>query len=196
MLPSGSITLRCQPGRLFCYRTGAKIHCSRAGANALAALCEMWHAPDREQIMTNHRKKVPPPSTAPAEAERIRPMLMLRNLAAHGYGSSIPGHIAQAMIDALPQGATSFEPPSDRRVAINQPPVTGGPTIAAVKDIGNLVREARRSRNLSQQAFADLAGVGRRFLSELENGKATLEFDKVLQVATAAGIDLLARKRG
>ena len=41
-----------------------------------------------------------------------------------------------------------------------------------------------------------MAGVGRRFISELENGKATLEIDKVLKVAAAAGIDFLARERG
>jgi len=49
--------------------------------------------------------------------------------------------------------------------------------------------------NLNQQQFADVAGVGRRFISELENGKATLEFDRVLQVSKAAGIDLYARQR-
>jgi y4mF family transcriptional regulator len=67
--------------------------------------------------------------------------------------------------------------------------------IASAHDLGQLVREARERRKLSQQAFADLAGVGRRFISELENGKATLEFDKVLQVASACGIDVQARPR-
>ncbi|CDZ55589.1 Hypothetical protein NGAL_HAMBI2427_62870 [Neorhizobium galegae bv. orientalis] len=61
------------------------------------------------------------------------------------------------------------------------------------EDLGRMVRHAREERRLSQQAFADLAGVGRRFLSELENGKTTLEFDKVLKVARAAGISLFAR---
>lgn len=65
----------------------------------------------------------------------------------------------------------------------------------STKDLGNMVRRLRESRKLSQQEFADLAGVGRRFLSELENGKPTLEFAKVLQVAQAAGISLLARDR-
>jgi y4mF family transcriptional regulator len=68
-------------------------------------------------------------------------------------------------------------------------------TIASTRDLGHLVREAREERGLSQQAFADLAGVGRRFISELENGKPTLELGKVLQVAAAAGIDVLARRR-
>ncbi len=61
--------------------------------------------------------------------------------------------------------------------------------------IGLLVRDARVAMALSQQSFADLAGVGRRFLSELENGKSTLEFGKVLQVCKAAGIDLFAKRR-
>ncbi|RSB60944.1 transcriptional regulator [Rhizobium pisi] len=65
----------------------------------------------------------------------------------------------------------------------------------STKDLGNMVRRLRESRKLSQQEFADLAGVGRRFLSELENGKPTLEFAKVLQVAQAAGISLLVRDR-
>lgn len=67
--------------------------------------------------------------------------------------------------------------------------------IVSASDLGRLVRRAREGRHLSQQSFADLAGVGRRFLSELENGKSTLELGKVLKVANAAGISLLARER-
>ncbi|CDN57702.1 Hypothetical protein RG1141_PA08700 (plasmid) [Neorhizobium galegae bv. officinalis bv. officinalis str. HAMBI 1141] len=63
------------------------------------------------------------------------------------------------------------------------------------EDLGRMVRRAREERRLTQQARADLAGVGRRFIPELENGKTTLEFDKVLKVARAAGISLFARER-
>lgn len=68
-------------------------------------------------------------------------------------------------------------------------------TIASPEDLGLLVRRAREKRGLSQQRFADLAGVGRRFVSELENGKATLELGKVLKVAHAVGLSLVARSR-
>jgi y4mF family transcriptional regulator len=61
--------------------------------------------------------------------------------------------------------------------------------------LGQLVRTTRESSGRSQAEFAALAGVGRRFLSELENGKPTLEIGKVLQVLSAAGIDIFARKR-
>ena len=67
--------------------------------------------------------------------------------------------------------------------------------ITSAADLGQRIRAARDAKGFSQQQFADLAGVGRRFLSELENGKPTLEFDKVVKVALAAGIDLFAVKR-
>ncbi|WP_074797913.1 helix-turn-helix transcriptional regulator [Devosia psychrophila] len=57
------------------------------------------------------------------------------------------------------------------------------------------VANARKGRGYSQQEFADLAGVGRRFLSELENGKPTAEIGKVLQVLTALGIDMQLKVR-
>jgi HTH-type transcriptional regulator/antitoxin HipB len=69
-----------------------------------------------------------------------------------------------------------------------------GNTITSPADLGRLVRAARKRRDFSQQQFADLAGVGRRFLSELENGKPTLELGKVLKVADTAGIALFARE--
>lgn len=66
--------------------------------------------------------------------------------------------------------------------------------IANASDLGTLVREARKTRGLSQQEFADLAGVGRRFVSDLESGKGTVEMDKALLVARSIGLVLMARK--
>lgn len=80
-----------------------------------------------------------------------------------------------------PQGHRS----SSQRVAVVQ----------AVQDLGRLVRERRVAMRLSQQEFADLSGVGRRFVSELEQGKPTLEIAKVLIAVAAAGIDLYAISR-
>ncbi|MER8760326.1 helix-turn-helix transcriptional regulator [Mesorhizobium sp. M0312] len=68
-----------------------------------------------------------------------------------------------------------------------------GVEVTSPEDLGLLIRRAREKRNLSQQRFADLAGVGRRFVSELENGKATLELGKVLKVTRAAGISIFVR---
>ncbi len=67
--------------------------------------------------------------------------------------------------------------------------------ITSAKDLGGQIKTARRTRKLSQEELADLAGVGRRFISELENGKPSLEFDKVILVAKALGIDVMAHRR-
>jgi len=72
---------------------------------------------------------------------------------------------------------------------------TSAVAINVAGDIGRLIREERKGRKLSQQAFADLVGVGRRFISELENGKPTLEFNRVIEVAASCGIDLFAQRR-
>jgi transcriptional regulator with XRE-family HTH domain len=42
---------------------------------------------------------------------------------------------------------------------------------------------------------AALCGVGYRFMSDLENGKATVQVGKVLQVLTALGLDVTIEAR-
>ena len=39
------------------------------------------------------------------------------------------------------------------------------------KDIGLIVKTKRKNKNLTQQELADICGVGRRFVSDLELGK-------------------------
>jgi len=67
--------------------------------------------------------------------------------------------------------------------------------IRTVSDLGPMIRNARKAMKLNQTQFAAHAGVGRRFVSELESGKSSLEFDKVIACALAAGIDISARSR-
>lgn len=62
--------------------------------------------------------------------------------------------------------------------------------IRSSEDLGQLVRAARMEMGLSQEAGALLAGVGPRFLSELERGKGTVQLAKVIQVTRAFGIRL------
>ena len=67
--------------------------------------------------------------------------------------------------------------------------------ITSVKNIGLLIKEKRKKINMTQKEAASIGGVGVRFLSELENGKPTLEIDKVLNVARIFGIDIEANNR-
>lgn len=52
----------------------------------------------------------------------------------------------------------------------------------AQSSIAEFVRFKRSQLGLTQQALADRAGVGLRFVRELEQGKVTLRLDKVNQV--------------
>ncbi len=57
-------------------------------------------------------------------------------------------------------------------------------------NIGAIVREARIAQGLRQDQLAAAAGVGIRFLVELEGGKPTVRLAKVLAVLDALGLRL------
>ena len=52
------------------------------------------------------------------------------------------------------------------------------------------VKEKRKQGNLTQPELAAKAGVGLRFIRDLEQGKATLKMDKVNQVLKLFGHEL------
>ncbi len=54
-------------------------------------------------------------------------------------------------------------------------------------ELGRIIRAARRAQGLRQDQLAGAAGVGVRFLSELERGKATARLGKALAVLAALG---------
>ena len=62
--------------------------------------------------------------------------------------------------------------------------------IASPTDIGDVVRRVRKAAGLRQDDLAGLAGVGTRFLIELEAGKPTMRLDKLLAVLAALGIGM------
>jgi HTH-type transcriptional regulator / antitoxin HipB len=55
------------------------------------------------------------------------------------------------------------------------------------------VRARRKHLKLRQQELADLAGVSERFVFALENGKPTVQLDKVLAVLNALGLHMELR---
>jgi len=53
--------------------------------------------------------------------------------------------------------------------------------------IGRIVRDARKTAGLRQDELAGAAGVGVRFIVDLEAGKPTAQLGKALQVLAALG---------
>ncbi len=61
-------------------------------------------------------------------------------------------------------------------------------------DIGALVRSVRKQQNLRQHELAGVAGVGLRFIVDLEAGKPTAQIGKALLVLQTLGcvVEILA----
>lgn len=67
--------------------------------------------------------------------------------------------------------------------------------MATAADIGMAVRKKRKEDGLTLADTAALCGVGYRFMSDLENGKETVQVGKVLRVLTALGLDMTIAAR-
>ena len=69
-------------------------------------------------------------------------------------------------------------------------------TINTAADLGKAIRDRRRELGYTQAFLASYAGISASFLSELENGKATVQLDKVMEVLSLLGMDLSVSRRG
>jgi len=66
---------------------------------------------------------------------------------------------------------------------------------ATPHEFGQLVRDRRRALSLSQSALADVVGVNRRVIGELERGKPSVQLSIALRVAAALGLDVALQTR-
>ena len=57
-------------------------------------------------------------------------------------------------------------------------------------ELNHFIKEKRKSLGLTQEELSFKAGVGLRFIRELERGKPTLQMDKVNQVLKLFGYEL------
>ncbi len=58
------------------------------------------------------------------------------------------------------------------------------------KEIPELVRTHRKKSALSQAALANLAGVGKTVIFDLEHGKMTIQLDTLLRILGALNIEM------
>jgi HTH-type transcriptional regulator / antitoxin HipB len=68
--------------------------------------------------------------------------------------------------------------------------------VSNAKELGALVRQRRKEAGLTLKDAAGMAGVGIRFLSELERGKPTLQLGLAIEVLQLFGLELHVRVRG
>ena len=70
-------------------------------------------------------------------------------------------------------------------------PAWYGP-LGSADELGETLRAARIRKGMSQQEVALAAGVGRRFVGELEGGKATAEIGRVFAVCRVVGLAIVS----
>ena len=62
-------------------------------------------------------------------------------------------------------------------------------------ELGHLVRDKRKQQNLTQAQLANKIGVSRKWLIDLESGKATAEVSLVLRTLRSLGIEMEVKDR-
>ena len=60
--------------------------------------------------------------------------------------------------------------------------------IRKMKDVADIVRRTRKSQKISQTVLSQASNVGLRFVGDIERGKPTIQFDKLMAVLTSLGI--------
>lgn len=61
---------------------------------------------------------------------------------------------------------------------------------------GSMIRKRRKQLGYTQKYISDFTGLSASFLSDLENGKKTIELNKALIVANLLGLDVELNERG
>ena len=68
--------------------------------------------------------------------------------------------------------------------------------LATTEAFGQRIRDRRQHLGSSQSALADVVGVNRRVIGELERGKPSVQLNIALRVAEVVGLDLTLHQRG
>jgi y4mF family transcriptional regulator len=69
-------------------------------------------------------------------------------------------------------------------------------SIRTVAEVGDIVESVRKEQGLTQMDASGLSGLGIRFMVDLEKGKETIQMQKVLDVLTQLGLEIIIRKKG
>lgn len=61
--------------------------------------------------------------------------------------------------------------------------------------LSDSLRAQRKQLGLTQAELADLSGVSARFVFDVENGKPSVSFDKLLLVISTLGLELVVKPK-
>ena len=64
------------------------------------------------------------------------------------------------------------------------------------KEFGQIIKKKRKELNYTQGFVSEMSGLSISFISDLENGKSTIELGKAIFLANLLGLDCLVKNRG
>ena len=68
-------------------------------------------------------------------------------------------------------------------------------TVRNAAELGAEIRRRRKELGYTQAFLAEYAGISASFLSDLENGKETVQINKLMRVVSLLGMDLMIAAR-
>ena len=68
--------------------------------------------------------------------------------------------------------------------------------VTDAKSFGNMIRKQRKTLGYTQAFLSSFCGMSISFISDLENGKTTIELEKAIRVANLLGLDCSLTARG
>jgi HTH-type transcriptional regulator/antitoxin HipB len=68
--------------------------------------------------------------------------------------------------------------------------------VRRVSELGEIVAASRKRQGLTQADVSGLAGLGIRFLVDLEKGKETIQMQKALDVLAQLGLEVTIKRKG
>ena len=85
-------------------------------------------------------------------------------------------------------------PPSAQTLPIGHSTVSETPIRSSV-ELGAVIRDQRKRLALKQLDLAGLGNTGNRFIVDLENGKPTVQLQKVLDLMDLLGLEVVVRTK-
>jgi HTH-type transcriptional regulator / antitoxin HipB len=74
--------------------------------------------------------------------------------------------------------------------------VQSGVTIKSTQELGNLLKEVRKSSKITQATISGMANWGGRFIGDVENGKPTVQAQMLFDLIGWLGLEIVIRKKG
>lgn len=84
--------------------------------------------------------------------------------------------------------------PTSKKIPFGHSPLNERP-IKTAAELGEMVRSQRAHLALRQVDVAGLGNTGNRFVVELENGKPTVQLQKVLDLLDLLGLEVVVRPK-